>query len=115
MIRERFVIRKNIIFSVMATTSDPRYDWCEITVISSLELLTFLWGCVAGGRDTSSLLTVHRIHGIVYLKVTIIYGDNILRIGGIAHFARIKFCAYAACARSRARASMVRAQENRIV
>ena len=33
-----------------------------------------------------------------YLKVTIIYGDNILRIGGIAHFARIKFCAYAACA-----------------
>ena len=28
-----------------------------------------------------------------YLKVTIIYGDNILRIGGIAHFARIKFCA----------------------
>ena len=34
----------------------------------------------------------------VYLKVTIIYGDNILRIGGIAHFARIKFCAYAACA-----------------
>ena len=53
-----------------------------------------------------------------YLKVTIIYGDNILRIGGIAHFARIKFCAYAACAsgvapcaRSRASASMVRAQE----
>ena len=35
---------------------------------------------------------------ITYLKVTIIYGDNILRIGGIAHFARIKFCAYAACA-----------------
>ena len=34
----------------------------------------------------------------IYLKVTIIYGDNILRIGGIAHFARIKFCAYAACA-----------------
>ena len=30
--------------------------------------------------------------------VTIIYGDNILRIGGIEHFARIKFCAYAACA-----------------
>ena len=35
---------------------------------------------------------------LMYLKVTIIYGDNILRIGGIAHFARIKFCAYAACA-----------------
>ena len=37
---------------------------------------------------------------LTYLKVTIIYGDNILRIGGIAHFARIKFCAYAACASS---------------
>ena len=34
MIREHFVIRKKkvlIIFSVMATTSDPRYDWCGIT------------------------------------------------------------------------------------
>ena len=58
----------------------------------------------------------------VELPVTIIYGDNILRIGGIAHFARIKFCAYAACAsgvapcaRSHASASMVRTQENRIV
>ena len=47
MIRERFVIRKKkvlIIFSVMATTSDPRYE--DMTgvgsrVISSLELLTF--------------------------------------------------------------------------
>ena len=32
--RERFVIRNKkvlIIFSVMATTSDPRYDWCGIT------------------------------------------------------------------------------------
>ena len=63
-----------------------------------------------------------KIFVYVHLKVTIIYGDNILRIGGIAHFARIKFCAYAACAsgvapcaRSRASASMVRAQENRIV
>ena len=53
---------------------------------------------------------------VEYLKVTIIYGDDILRIGGIAHFARIKFCAYAACASgyystSRASASVVRAQE----
>ena len=39
-------------------------------------------------------------YSIIYLKVTIIYGDNILRIGGIAHFARIKFYAYAACARA---------------
>ena len=30
-----------------------------------------------------------QILGSMYLKVTIIYGDNILRIGGIAHFARI--------------------------
>ena len=41
-------------------------------------------------------LPLSQVHD--YLKVTIIYGDNILRIGGIAHFARIKFCDYAACA-----------------
>ena len=57
-----------------------------------------------------------------YLKVTIIYGDNILRIGGIAHFARIKFCAYAACAsgvallfHAHARALVRQWQEKRIV
>ena len=67
---------------------------------------------------TTNMMDVYNT--CVYLKVTIIYGDNTLRIGGIAHFARIKFRAYAACviipcARSRASASMVRAQENRIV
>ena len=47
-----------------------------------------------------SLQNIYRFStfAVNYLKVTIIYGDNILRIGGIAYFARIKFCAYAACA-----------------
>ena len=82
----------------------------------------FHYNRFAGLYNCSLFSLSNIVHSNVYLKVTIIYGDNILRIGGIAHFARIKFCAYAACAsgvallfHAHARASMVRAQENRIV
>ena len=68
--------------------SIPRYS----THYQPLTLPPLLYVCILRMCAVFSSLTP------ACLKVTIIYGDNILRIGGIAHFARIKFCAYVACA-----------------